>query len=87
MAIDVCLSVVCENGGTCYVDGGMPRCVCPEGYEGTLCGVSFGIFFFLKSYFTNNSNNINKNVEDHLFFANNDNNDKSVQSGSLFNKW
>ena len=29
--------LICENGGTCQVQGGQPYCVCPEGYEGKQC--------------------------------------------------
>jgi hypothetical protein len=32
-ATDPCLTVTCSNHGTCGVEGGMPVCICDEGFE------------------------------------------------------
>ena len=32
-----CQQNPCENGGTCYNDGDIRKCICAPGYEGTTC--------------------------------------------------
>jgi len=34
---DNCQQNSCENGGTCYNDGDLRKCICTPGYEGTTC--------------------------------------------------
>lgn len=39
---DPCKDVVCNNGGTCDLDG---NCVCPSGFEGTNCDTKSNTVF------------------------------------------
>ena len=35
--VDPCDPSPCHNGGICSLEGGKPRCECPEGYSGQMC--------------------------------------------------
>lgn len=39
--IDECVASPCRNGGECVDMIGRFKCICPVGYSGTICEVSF----------------------------------------------